>query len=136
MSESELEVRPTSLIKGFGEVNINDIDFLGCFFYQVKGFLSCPNSFADLALTEESKLFHGNHPRKNRFNMKRNSFRYDFLNSVADRDGSVIIKDEGFSVLGMRAKKVTLKPSYILPVLLHSSMAYNRSSPISSKKEP
>jgi len=42
-------------------------------------------------------------------------------------------KDAGESDFGMRAMKVALMASYILPVVLHSSTTLSRSFPLRSK---
>jgi len=44
-------------------------------------------------------------------------------------------KEEDLSALGIRAMKVELKASDILPRLRQSSMILNRSTPMMSKKE-
>lgn len=51
-----------------------------------------PNSFMDLALAKERKLFLGDDPRKDRFDMKTNCFIDDFVDTIAEGDGLVVIE--------------------------------------------
>ena len=62
MSEDEVQIRPVSLIKGFGEVNLDNNGFFVQFLDQMKVLLSGPYGFTDLTVAEERKLFFGNHP--------------------------------------------------------------------------
>ena len=88
----------------------------------------------NLSILKKSKLLRRDVGIENRLELVSYDFGNDLIDAVTKGYGRKSSKELGLSTLGMRAIKVELKLSDILPLYLHSSINFNRSAPKMSKK--
>ena len=92
VDQNEMKVTPVNPIKCLCEIDFENGGFLAQGLDGVEDFLGSANSFMNLPMIQECKLFFFNMSRQERLDAVCNNFGYDLVNAVTQRYWPIIIE--------------------------------------------